>query len=337
MRLRDEIRLSVGALLFIQVLAMTAAVALLARMTPAIDRILEENENSIRAVERMLLALAEPPPQDPERARERRLDFERGLAGALGNITEVSEEPALARIEAEYEAALAGDPVALDSVRAQLWQLGDINRQSMHAANERAKRLGTAGAWVLVFLGLLGLVFSIALMRRARIKLIDPVYELGEVLSACAEGDAQRRFRTDGAAREFHGVGEVINSLVDEHFFDRERDWERIARLDRVALLNLLDREASPIFVCDRGGRVAAANRAGLDHLQGGGGKELREQIGRACVGEEPGRFELEHLVDETGWICRLGDHSPASGEAPPSAASGAAASGAAEASEGSA
>ena len=44
MRIRDEIRLGVGTLLAIQVLTMVAAVALLARMTPAIDRILEEND-----------------------------------------------------------------------------------------------------------------------------------------------------------------------------------------------------------------------------------------------------------------------------------------------------
>src|SRR5690606_10406021 len=86
MRIRDEVRLGVGALLAIQVLTMIAAVALLARMTPAIDQILENNEKSIRAVERMLLVLAEPPP-GPGQPDLRRAHFERALAEAQGNIT----------------------------------------------------------------------------------------------------------------------------------------------------------------------------------------------------------------------------------------------------------
>ena len=72
MRIRDEIRLGVGTLLLVQILLMFAAVGLLSRMTPAIDQILEDNERSIHAVERMLVVLAEPPSSDPIRAADRR-------------------------------------------------------------------------------------------------------------------------------------------------------------------------------------------------------------------------------------------------------------------------
>ena len=305
MRIRDEIRLGVGTLLAIQVLTMVAAVALLARMTPAIDRILEENEKSIRAVERMLLVLAEPPTSDPRADESRHLRFDRALAEAQGNITEPSEEPVLERIAATHEAALVGDTEALATVRAELWALGDINRESMLAANASAKRLGTAGAWALVFLGLIGLVFSIAMMRRARGKLIHPVYELGAVLDACNRGDVHRRFNPAGASREFQEVAEVVNALVAEHFAERDRAPEVARQLDRVALLRLLDDEPDATVVCDPSGAIAAANDAALERLGGSEGPSLREALTRSCAGEPDAAWSVEPLA-ELGQLCRL-------------------------------
>jgi PAS domain-containing protein len=303
MRIRDEIRLGVGALLAIQVLTMIAAVALLARMTPAIGEILENNEKSIRAVERMLLALAEPEPRFGE-PDLRSAHFERALTEAEGNITEPEEEPVLARIAEYQEAALLGDAVALAIVREELWRLGDINRQSMLASNARAKRLGTAGAWVLVFLGLLGVVFSLSLMRRARAKLIRPVYELGAVLEACRAGDVHRRFNPSNASLEFREVAEVVNQLVTEHFAAREQSWEPSARLDRVALLRLLDAQTEPVLVCDPSGAIAAANEAALELLSGTEGNELRAALTGLGRGEPVESITVEPLGAE-GFVCR--------------------------------
>lgn len=304
MRIRDEIRLEVGALLAIQVLTMVAAVALLSRMTPALDQILQDNERSIRAVERMLLALAEPAAA-PGQLDLRRVNFERALTEAAGNITEPEERPAIERIFDHKDAALAGDPAALATLRTELWQLSIINRRSMLDASARAKRLGTAGAWAVVFLGLVGVVCSIALLRRARSKLINPVYEIGAVLEACRAGDIHRRFKPVGASTEFHEIAEVVNLLVSERSAARERDWEPSARLDRVALLRLLDRDSDPSFVCDASGAIAAANEAALDMLGGPAGAELREAIARVCSGEAVVGIEVEPLA-QLGFVCRV-------------------------------
>jgi PAS domain-containing protein len=304
MRIRDEIRLGVGVLLAVQVLTMVAAVALLARMTPAIGVVLEENERSIRAVERMMLALSEPMP-GPGEADFRRVHFERALEEAEGNITEPAEGPVIERITEYYDAALGGDGPALAAVRTDLWTLGDINRQSMLRANEQAKLLGTAGAWVLVFFGLLGLVLSIAVMRRARIKLIRPIYELEAMLRACSAGDSHRRFSPGDTSKEFHEVAAVVNTLVTEHFSQRERDWESIAKLDRVALVRLLDAQREPTLVCEVGGSIAAANDAALELLAGPSGARLRDLLVRACRGEPVVGISAEPLHD-AGWLCRF-------------------------------
>lgn len=305
MRIRDEVRLGVAALLAIQVLTMIAAVGLLARMTPAIDRILEENDTSLRAVERMLMALSAPPTTDEEELSLRRLQFERALAEAEANITLPAEDPVLERVVEQYDAALAGYPGALAVVRGDLWELAEINRESMLEANERAKRLGTAGAWALVFLGLIGLGLSLTLMRRARSKLINPVYELGAVLEACSAGDIHRRFNPVGASREFQQVAEVVNSLVAEHFSGLARDWESVAKLDRIALLRLLDAEPDPTLVCEQQGTITAANEAALDALSGAGGPDIREALAQVCRGESIDWIAVEPL-DDAGVLCRL-------------------------------
>lgn len=305
MRIRNEVRFGVGALLAIQILTMIAAVALLARMSPAIGQVLEDNEKSIRAVERMLMALASPP-AEAKQGDLRRLQFERALAEAAGNITDPREAPVLERIEGQHEAALAGDPAALAILRTDLWELSDINRDSMLQANDRAKQLGTAGAWALVFLGLIGLLFSMGLLRRARVKLINPVYELGSVLQACSKGDGHRRFSPGRASRDFQEVAEVVNALVSEHFTRRERDWETVAKLDRVALLRLLDREGDPTVVCKPDGAIAAANEAALELLSGATGADIRADLAQVCrAGAVVEGISVEPLHD-AGLLCRL-------------------------------
>jgi hypothetical protein len=304
-RIRDEIRLGVGTLLFVQILMMFAAVGLLARMTPAIDQILEDNERSIHAVERMLVVLAEPPSSEPGRLADRHRRFDQALEDARSNITDERETAVIDAIDEQVAAGLAGDPAALAELRSDLGKLGDINRDAMHDSNLRAKRLGTAGAWVLVLLGLVGLGLSIMVMRRFQAKLIRPVYELGAVLEACAEGDRHRRFNPADASSEFREVAQVVNSLVGEHFGRLERDWEKVAKLDRTALLWLLDRRTEPTFVCSELGGILASNQAGLDALRQHGGPELRDRIARTCKGETIAGMQVEALRD-VGWMCTL-------------------------------
>jgi PAS domain-containing protein len=273
-------------------------------MTPALEHVMEENEKPIRAVERMLLALAEPA-AEPGQPDLRRAHFERALAEAEGNVTELTEPQVLARIADNKDAALRGNPVALAALRNDLWELGDINRESMLDANAQAQRLGTAGAWALVFLGLLGMVFSLALMRRARAKLINPVYEVGAVLDACRAGDSHRRFHATGGSVEFRGIAEVVNQLVTEHFANQERGWEAGAKLDRVALLRLLDQSRDPVFVFDTQGSIAAANEVALEMLSGPAGTQLREAVARVCRGESLEGIAVEPLGN-LGFVCRV-------------------------------
>jgi uncharacterized membrane protein len=97
--LRQEILLAWAALVLAQVLTLAGAVGLLARMTPAVGRIMEDNERSIAAVESMLAELGSSG-VDPGA----RLRFEEALADARANVTEEAEPAELDRIETRYVA-----------------------------------------------------------------------------------------------------------------------------------------------------------------------------------------------------------------------------------------
>src|SRR5688572_804186 len=97
MRLADEIKLGVVGLLALQVVTSASAIALLTRMSPAIERIISENVASILAGAEMLGALAELP-RDPAAESARRTRFEEALLRARNNVTERDEPEILAAI-----------------------------------------------------------------------------------------------------------------------------------------------------------------------------------------------------------------------------------------------
>ena len=205
LRTRRRLTLSIGFLLAIQLVTSAGAIVLFARMTPAIERILRENVYSAEAVEVMLGALAEAE-QDPG-ARER---FFGALARAKDNVTEEDERPPLATLERVGDRAISGDAAATTEALTALRKLGAVNRSAMQRADQDAQRLGSAGAWAAVFLGLAGLFASALTVRRLHRRLLLPLSEIVAVARAARANDPRRR--ADGHGREAEpgaGEGEV--------------------------------------------------------------------------------------------------------------------------------
>jgi len=145
MHLTTEARLGVGLLIALQVLLCFVSIGLLARMGPAVDEVLRENDDSTVAVEQMLSALAHPQPDGAA--------FRAALARARANVTDPAEAPLLDEIEARAGGALAGDGAAREAVIRRLAELSAVNRGLMEGAAGRARVRGRAGAWVAVAAG----------------------------------------------------------------------------------------------------------------------------------------------------------------------------------------
>lgn len=270
---------TLAVLVVLQVLTSFVGAWLLGRMTPAVERILVENERSLEAVERMALALAEAKHVADAPSR-----FVAALAIAEGNVTEEAEREELHALREGHEAAFAGDRGAQERVVGALARLGRINRDAMERSNREAQRLGLAGAWVVALFGVIGLLGSVIAVVRTRRRLVAPLRVLADVVTDHARGGSHRRCpRTEGGE-----LGEVLGNVNE--LLDRiERAKPKPEALDPrdEALLRLLDARDEATWILDEAGSVKAANAAALDALAAD--PALRERLAEAVAA---GAFE---------------------------------------------
>lgn len=213
---KRELRLGISFLLLLQIVISFVAIGLLSRLSPAIDRILQENVYSIESAERMLTALArhrEGEPLDPA--------FHDGLESARANITEHEEIEILDRIERESTALVAGDMPAYERTIAALQELINENREAMRHTRDSASRLSVAGAWAAVLLAMLAFASGVVIAFRIERRIVEPLDEVFAVVKANDEGDPYRRCQLREARGELREVMEALNELLDERLPER--------------------------------------------------------------------------------------------------------------------
>lgn len=172
----------------------------------------------------------------------------------------------------------------------------------MRRRDAEARRLVNAGAWAIVTLGAASVLVAIFLLRRIERRVFAPLVELDRATRAAAEGDAFRRCRLDEAPLEIVHTANAINELLDrrveaEAALDVRGDRDISARVDRRALLMLLDRDPRPCALVDADGGLLATNRP-ADAL-------FDRQIGLrgalAAAGGEHARVVESCSLDEAG------------------------------------
>ncbi|MBX3273377.1 MAG: hypothetical protein KF729_24150 [Sandaracinaceae bacterium] len=271
------------------VITVLAAIALLARMSPAIGQILDANERSVHEAERMLAALTRPVASPEDRAT-----YFDALGAAEQNVTEGEEPEVLARLRAAGDDALDGDVDARVAVVRDLLRLSEINRTAMRGADARALRLGLAGRWALALLGVIGIFASAWALRRAQHQVLDPVEELVAVLDARARGDRHRRYSQTGSSALASALAR-IDELLDALDAPRPGEAGAGARALSAAVAHLLDATGRPILLAASDGRVVAASVAALDRLAADGA-QLRAALRAGAL--EPWAEAVELVGD---------------------------------------
>ena len=309
MRSGKELVGSLAILLVIQALTSLVAIALLGRMSPAIEHILEENVYSVEAVEAMVGAIAVPGPADAATYRT----YVDALERARDNVTEEAERPILARLTQLRDAALSGDPDAERESIAALRDLGRINREAMQAADDEAKRLGFAGAWAAAFLGFVGLLASLLAIGRARRRILAPLAEMARVIEAREAGATHRRCTLPPkSGPEPALVLTTLNELFDRiERVSPSPSARATADLDRALVLALLDAREEALAVVDAKGELVVANTKAEAALAGDGGDRLRQALRRAArEGADatalPGVARVEPVRDTGAQMCVL-------------------------------
>jgi nitrogen fixation/metabolism regulation signal transduction histidine kinase len=300
MKLRRDLLISVGSLVALNLMAALGTVALLSRMGPAIEHILQANVASIEVAERMMGIVAAAGGQPVSEAQKAR--FADALQQAQDNISEPGEQEVVARIRASYEAALGGDTEAIVAAVAALEELMAVNRRAMREEDRKAQRMGTAGAWSAVFIGLLGFVASLLVIRRLRRYIMEPLAELYATLEAAGKGDRFRRCTSFDAPSELKRIFQVVNQMLDQQ--ERQRG-HRSDACARMALVYLLEQQPLPAFVVDGRGHLVAANRSGLEQLESDRGERLRQHLARVPSGDSK-LLDAVQLGDGESWYCEL-------------------------------
>lgn len=279
MRLADEIKLGVLGLLALQAVTSASAIALLTRMSPAIDRIITENVVSIVAGAEMLAALAELPRDAAgEAAREAR--FREALGRAEKNLTEEGEHVEVAAIASNAAGALAPDPGARRRTVRAIERLIELNRASTHEADRGARRLGSAGAWAAVLLGATGLTVGLLGVRRLLRRLVVPLLDMTDTVNAFQRGERHRRSNRSGMPPELGEIAQAMDDLIDRAVAPAGPPPAGAnPGMERAALLLLLDRLPAPALMIDPVGRPLAAGQAALDRLAAEDGAAIRAEL----------------------------------------------------------
>ena len=292
MRMMTEGRMGIGALLSLQLLTSFAAIGLLARVSPAVERILENNVSSTEAVEEMLAALAMDDASTPDR-------FAAGLEMARENAVEPGELPLLDELERTSAAAVVGNQKARAETIATLRALSDVNRQAMRRADNSARFQGQAGAWTSALAGFAGFVLRVLVYDRTRRRLVSPVLELHATLAAVRGGDHHRRCTKLDGPIETHLIADDLNWILEQLALIR-RPLATASGL-RPYLLALLERHPQPTVILDAKGEVIALNQAALDSVAAG---ERPRALGRAVAEGKPLPEGWTAVRGAEGWIC---------------------------------
>jgi PAS domain-containing protein len=296
---RQTLLFSIAILVALQLVTSLVAIVLLGRMSPAIESILEENVQSVAAVEEMLGALHATPRTDAEQAR-----FEAAFQRARANVTEDDERPALATLEQHRAGAWAGDEGSLRQTVSALRTLGEVNRRAMQRSDLGAQRLGVAGAWAAVLLGLLALGLSVLILRRLQTSLLVPLDEMTAVVAAVERGDDHRRCAVyPSAGREVQRIMRAINTLLDEHQLPAADVATSGLQPPLPAVLDILP---GAVAILDDEGGVVASNQNALERLASDDAAKLREQL-RSRQGI------AAQQLGERWWLCTLPSQDSAS------------------------
>lgn len=303
MNFKRDLLLGVGALVAILLLVCFGSIGLLARMSPAIEHVLEENDESLEAIEEMLTVLAESghdPVTEPGKGR-----FREALERVRKNVTEQEEKPEIEAIGDSWEAAVSGDGDARHRSVAALGRLAKVNREAMHRANQEAQRLGWAGAWATVLLCVFGFGAALVVTRRIDARILQPIAELNGVLQQAKDGGEYRRCTLAGASADVSFVMSAVNDLLDRQAPGCPKSEPQDDRM-RAALLRLLDESERPRVLIDARGRMLAANRMALDRAETEAWEGARAALDRAVEGDVQAPVRECLAIDGGVFLCTL-------------------------------
>ena len=172
------------------------------KLAPSIEQINKHNTQSLYIAESMMSALT---------VNKDIKSFEEALAKGKTNVTEKGEAEVI-----NNKSAFKNNAGYKETTVNNIIELSRINRVGMQNAALRAKKLSSAGAWVIGFLTLITWVLGLILIKTLTTNLIKPLAELIDVLESYFKGNKLRRCPKLAPNHDFQRIYDAINSLLDK-------------------------------------------------------------------------------------------------------------------------
>lgn len=215
MRLTKIVLMGVLLLIGLNLLMAMGSIWIFIRMAPAIEVIIERNELSLEACEEMLASIAMVDDDNTQNDIQYAI-FKAAYNRALNNITENEEPAALNSIVMYSDKAFQGNISARQKTINAIMNLGEINRQAMIEADAKARKLGYAGAWGIVFMAIIVFFAGNLFYRSLKKNVLHPLEEIHNVISDFNIGNIMRRCTGVGLPADVMSVFNGINELLDK-------------------------------------------------------------------------------------------------------------------------
>ena len=344
MRIRTRILVGYGYLVGLLVLGAASAAIGFQQLGAAIDRVLAENIDSVRASIAMLESLerqdsatlrllieGEPRSEALDAADEA---FQKALATAAANVTIAGESGAVAAIrtanrrylearttlltighERPLEAYEAETFPRFDEVKTAVFALAEMNQRAIESADREVQRMARRRAILHGALATLALLSLAVLSRELGRTVLGRLGELESTARHLAAGDLDRRLAA-GVDDELGQVATVLNELLDRQQ-EVAATSRGLVRQQRQLLLAVVAALPEPAAVLTRSGSLVASTLGdGLDSRLGAAAGLLtvaedeasttRGPVQVECGGAD---FHLTPLVAppdrRVGWLAR--------------------------------
>jgi methyl-accepting chemotaxis protein len=223
----QSVKLGAWFLISLNLMMAFGSIWVFMRMAPAIEIIIEQNERSLEACEEMLsiLVLVNPSSKDTAQLESR---FLNALNRADKNITEKEEPIAIDAIRNNYRGTFSGNFENQKKTVSAILKLAEINRNAMVDADRKARRLGNAGAWGIVFMASAVFLIGMLFLRGLKRNLVKPLEEIQSVIQAVKSGDSMRRCTGPDAPQDIRTIFGGFNDILDQSTSNalNNKKWE---------------------------------------------------------------------------------------------------------------
>ena len=293
--LRTRLTLGFAALVFIVLILGAYGTLLLARLGPAIDRVMHENYRSVvamqeiqDALERMdsgaLYALNGETELGLRLYAENDPRVEAALRVELGNITIVGEQERAIALERQYAAFEPTFLEVLDpdrpiearrevyfdrllplfhAAKGEAREIIEMNQSNMARENAAARRQAAGGRRAMVVLVLVTTLLGVALSLVIAESILRPVRRMRSAANAVREGQLDVVLPVEGND-EIARLSEAFNAMTAHLREIRRTDHAQLVRV-RDATQMAIDALPDAVAVLSPGGEVELANRTAAE------------------------------------------------------------------------